>query len=238
MLSEHYDLLFPHDPALSRFVEEQIRTLPNRQAALDIGCGTGSLTFDLGRHFSHVTGIDLDTHMVEKAKARARQIGSSCEFLSLDMLRIEEAFPNHQFDCITCFGNALAHLDSPKTMLRFFTSVKKKLAQGGIFLCQIIHFDHILDHRITTLPLLETDEIRFFRTYIPDPGNNRIGFRTELQEKKSGMTQKNEILLYPLRKREIRELTEQAGLIVTDYFGSFSGKKLEENDLVLIFKAT
>lgn len=237
MLSEHYDHLFPHDPAVSRFIDTHIAPVEKRETALDIGCGTGSLSFDLARHFPDVTGIDLDSRMVEKAKIRAQLMESSCRFLALDMLRIEEAFPDKQFDCITCFGNTLVHLDGLEPMVQFLTSVKRLLAQGGIFLCQIIHFDHILDHKISSLPILETEEIRFSRTYIPDQPGNKIGFRTELEEKKSGMRQKNDILLYPLRKKEIQEIAVKAGLKIVEFYGSFSSKKIAENDLVLIFEA-
>jgi 2-polyprenyl-3-methyl-5-hydroxy-6-metoxy-1,4-benzoquinol methylase len=48
-----------------------LRNLPaNRQAAVDIGCGTGVLAGKLAHHFAHVTGIDADEGMAVAASAR------------------------------------------------------------------------------------------------------------------------------------------------------------------------
>lgn len=48
-----------------------LRNLPaRRQAAVDVGCGTGVLTGKLAPHFARVTGIDADEGMFRAARAR------------------------------------------------------------------------------------------------------------------------------------------------------------------------
>jgi SAM-dependent methyltransferase len=48
-----------------------LRNLPaRRQAAVDVGCGTGVLAGKLAPHFARVTGIDADEGMAAAASAR------------------------------------------------------------------------------------------------------------------------------------------------------------------------
>src|SRR5215469_13965182 len=49
-----------------------LRNLPaRRQAALDVGCGTGVLAGKLAPHFARVTGIDAAEGMSAAARARS-----------------------------------------------------------------------------------------------------------------------------------------------------------------------
>lgn len=60
--------------------------LADGERVLDVGCGTGSLTFELARqpHFGAIQGIDLTPIYVEHARKRARdprlefQVGDAC----------------------------------------------------------------------------------------------------------------------------------------------------------------
>jgi SAM-dependent methyltransferase len=47
--------------------------------ALDFGCGVGRLTHALGRHFTHVDGVDIAPAMIEKAKALNR-LADRCHY--------------------------------------------------------------------------------------------------------------------------------------------------------------
>jgi ubiquinone/menaquinone biosynthesis C-methylase UbiE len=50
-----------------------LRNLPaRRQAAVDIGCGSGVLVRKLATHFAHVTGVDRNEGMAAAASARLR----------------------------------------------------------------------------------------------------------------------------------------------------------------------
>jgi ubiquinone/menaquinone biosynthesis C-methylase UbiE len=54
------------DVALGRL--EQLGICPGRSAALDFGCGVGRLTAALSEYFDSVTGVDISSSMLDRAR--------------------------------------------------------------------------------------------------------------------------------------------------------------------------
>jgi flavin reductase (DIM6/NTAB) family NADH-FMN oxidoreductase RutF/ubiquinone/menaquinone biosynthesis C-methylase UbiE len=81
------------------------------ERCLDIGCGTGRLTRELGRRSHEAVGVDATAAMVERATQRAKALG-------LDNVTFREAlatrlpFPDASFDVAT-MSNLLLHLPDP-----------------------------------------------------------------------------------------------------------------------------
>jgi ubiquinone/menaquinone biosynthesis C-methylase UbiE/chorismate mutase len=74
-----YDSIYIDRPlyavALQRKFEFQIikrglQDLPERNLALDLGCATGPMSFDLAPHFQHVKGVDISPGMIEEANKK------------------------------------------------------------------------------------------------------------------------------------------------------------------------
>jgi len=103
-----------------------LRNLPaRRQAAVDVGCGTGVLAGKLAPHFAHVTGIDADEGMAAAAGARLagdpRVSIMRCRF---DVFAA--AAGEGEADLITMVA-VLHHLDLGGTLAR----IPRLLAPGG-----------------------------------------------------------------------------------------------------------
>src|SRR4029079_463484 len=49
------------------------KLLPSNLTVADIGCGTGSLTFELARFAGKVIGVDLSNEMLRRARALAKE---------------------------------------------------------------------------------------------------------------------------------------------------------------------
>jgi ArsR family transcriptional regulator len=63
--------------------------LPSDLVLADIGCGTGSLTFELARIARRVIGVDLSREMLRQARDRAKQRGvNNIEFRYGDALKL------------------------------------------------------------------------------------------------------------------------------------------------------
>jgi SAM-dependent methyltransferase len=103
-----------------------LRNLPaRRQAAVDVGCGTGVLAGKLAPHFARVTGIDADEGMA--AVASARLAGDPrVSILRCRFGAFAAAADDGEADLITMVA-VLHHLDLGDTLAR----IPRLLAPGG-----------------------------------------------------------------------------------------------------------
>ena len=81
-----------------RCVSESLQhlTLQKRKRALDLGCAVGRSSFELGRHFDEVVGIDFSARFIAAAQQmrqqgavmiQAHREGSACDELKLELPR-------------------------------------------------------------------------------------------------------------------------------------------------------
>jgi ubiquinone/menaquinone biosynthesis C-methylase UbiE len=77
------------------------KLLPRDLTLADIGCGTGSLTFELARFARKVIGIDLSNEMLRRARAVARERAvQNVEFRQGDALKLP--LDSHSVDAAFC----------------------------------------------------------------------------------------------------------------------------------------
>ena len=122
-----------------------LRNLPaRRQAAVDVGCGTGVLAGKLAAHFAHVTGVDVDAGMAAAASARlAHDPGVTVRRLGFE--EFAAAAGDGEADLITMVA-VLHHLDLDDTLAR----IPGLLAPGGRLLVVGLA-------RVNSLPDLSVD---------------------------------------------------------------------------------
>ena len=231
-IADYYDYIFPLNTAQIDFVNSCIEEPLRNRTILDIGCGTGDLAIALSDMGFDITSIDSDAEMLKRAE---RKMKKPVVFARLDMREIKSYFTATVFDAVLCFGNTLVHLNSLSEVEDFCRQVKAVLKDSGRFLLQILNYDHILDHNITNLPLIENNIITFERYY---EHNNLIAFRTVLTVKKSGKIIENVIHLYPLRKHELDMALKNAGFTNVSYYGDFDRRELKENSLPLVVETS
>jgi ubiquinone/menaquinone biosynthesis C-methylase UbiE/DNA-binding transcriptional ArsR family regulator len=94
---EHVRKSYFDDRVTSLAIE---KLLPRHLTLADIGCGTGSLTFELARFARKVIGVDLSKEMLRRAKSAAGErglqnvdfrLGDACE-LPLESRSVDAAF--------------------------------------------------------------------------------------------------------------------------------------------------
>ncbi len=77
------------------------KLLPRKLMLADIGCGTGSLTFELARFARKVIGVDLSSEMLRRARAIARERElANVEFRQGDVLKLP--LESHSLDAAFC----------------------------------------------------------------------------------------------------------------------------------------
>lgn len=236
-ISSYYDDIFPYNSVQKDFVLSSTGGEYRNKSILDIGCGTGNLTFELSKHFKKISAIDFDRDMVRMATSKIKEPGSNIHFTCLNMLDIAKHFALSSFDLILCFGNTLVHLVNYGEIESFLRQTKALLKPGGKLLLQIIHYDRILKQDIRSLPLIENQRIRFERFYRRRPETGKMEFTTVLTLKKKKQIIKNNIELFPILKNETEHILKAVGYSDIIFYGSFKREKLSENSIPLIIES-
>jgi SAM-dependent methyltransferase len=203
------------------------------QTMLDIGCGSGALAYTMTPYLQRINAFDYDQAMVNKAiSLRAHP---AIHFRQGDMRELAEMYALASFDLITCYGNTLVHLPQEEA-LAVLPHVVELLAEGGVFACQILNYEHIFAEHITELPLIERSSLCFERWYeLLSP--QEVLFHSRLTINDNNDTLDNVISLYPLTKDELAAGLEQAGFKHLGWYSNFGGDAYHGAHLPLIVTA-
>jgi len=231
-IAPFYQHIFPFNQSQIEFLK---RVLPyNGAKVLDVGCATGDLTFAL-THFGFPTwAFDFDNQMVERAQNTKQEDSMFPVIEQLDMRNIAERYPASFFDTVICFGNTLVHLLSDDDIKKFIKAANQVLSIDGKLTIQILNYQHIIDHQVKSLPLIENEHIRFERKYEFTENSELIDFNTKLTIKSSGQEIVNSVKLNAIRKNKLQEFLEDSGFESLEFFGNFNGDQLTELSLPLI----
>ncbi len=235
-ISDHYDDIFPLNPAQVDFVLNNFSNAEDFKL-LDIGCGTGSLSITLAPHFNEIVGIDPDEMMLKLAVEKAGKDHDNLSFHPYGMLDLEKQFGSHRFDAILCFGNTLVHLRSAEQILDFLKQAKKSLKPGGKLLVQIINYTRIFEQQISDLPTIENDQIKFVRNYHYPASEQLLNFETILSIKSSGEVIRNCISLFPVRKDSLEKMLLETGFSNLSFYGNFKRDQFLSDSIPLVISA-
>lgn len=239
-ITDYYDYIFPLNARQIDFIKGSVSGPFRGKRILDAGCGTGILALALAGLGFDLTAIDADEAMIEKAKEKAKEkAGASppVTFRQADMRRLIDAFPASSFDLVLCFGNTLVHLTDLRDVAEFFSQARQILTGEGRLLLQIVNYDYVLDRGIRELPTIDNEFVRFERLYDYDASRNLLAFNTVLTVKETGRVIRNSIPLYPLRRRELEGLLQEAGFTAITCYGDFDRTQLKDDGLPLIVEA-
>ena len=92
------------------------------RTVLEVCCGSGLLTETLARRGAHVTGTDVSTQALARARERARRFGFAATFHAADAETLP--FRDESFD-IVAVHDGLHHLDDPTGAIREMARVAR-----------------------------------------------------------------------------------------------------------------
>lgn len=233
IISNYYDYIFPDWEVQLEFIKTLIPKVEIN--VLDIGCGTGTLSYETSKHVKCLAAVDNDLKMIELARKKyIRQ--KNLHLINLDMRKASEYFLSIKFALIYSFGNTLAHLDSPKEIDTFFQDIKIILKEDGRIAFQILNYDYILDNKMTELPLIENEMIKFERYYHFNE-DKKITFHTILTVKPEKLVIENKIKLLPIRKNVLENILIANGFANVQFYSSFAKEAYKADALPLIVTA-
>ena len=195
------------------FINNQMQ-LPVGAKLLDVPCGNGRLSIELGAFGFELTGVDIATEFIEEAKRNSQARGVSIDWRNHEM----RALPwTNEFDGAFCFGNSFGYLDD-EANADFLAAVARTLKPGARFIldapaiaeCLLPHF---VEKRTFELNgITATIDTR----YDHEQGRMFPNF-TFVQ---NGVEDKRSSSQRVYTYKELSELLNEAGLRVISAFGS------------------
>lgn len=116
------------------------------QRILDCACGIGTQSLGLARRGFKITGCDISTAAIARARNEASQRGLNIDFRVMDMCDLS-GLGDNRFDVVICMDNALPHLTTDQALLQAAAQIRNILRSGGVFVASIRDYDLLLAER-------------------------------------------------------------------------------------------
>ncbi|MCY6370568.1 class I SAM-dependent DNA methyltransferase [Clostridium ganghwense] len=101
---------------------------------LDLACGTGNVTKEIGKEFKNVWAVDLSYDMLAQAEGKLREEKLKANFICQNMSKLNLM---KKFDLITCVLDSTNYILDEQELEEYFKGVYKHLKDEGIFVFDI-----------------------------------------------------------------------------------------------------
>ena len=240
------------------FIERQLAAVgvgPGVPRVLDVACGTGKHAIALAqRRMFHpagydVTGVDLSSAMIERARANAAAEGvEGVRFAVAGFGELAERTEGG-FDALLCLGNSLPHVLTEEALRTTLDDMAAVLRPGGLLFIQIRNMDAVLARQARWMPVQsyrqegsahsEEHEWLFVRFYdFNEDGSLTFNVVTcEREGQGPWRQQANSTRLHPWRYDRLVEGIVRAGFVNLSSYGNMAGAPYDREssgDLVLV----
>jgi SAM-dependent methyltransferase len=163
-MARYYHLIFKdweksierHAAILDELLIRQGKT--KKSAILDCACGIGTQALGLCKIGYQISGSDISSRAVARAKTEAAKRGLPIDFRVADFCALDRSYKN-TFDIIIAMDNALPHL--PRADLKnAIVSIYNQTHEKGILMASIRDYDEILKMKPSSSPpaVIPTEE--------------------------------------------------------------------------------
>lgn len=206
------------------FKKHKIKTV------LDLTCGTGSQVFWLTKKGFEVTGSDINSHMLKKAKVKAKAESLDLKFLKRDMRTALLG----KFDAVITIFNAIGHL-TQSDFEKALQNIHANLKQGGLYVFDINNLSYLIHgNRITELTIdwqteKKGSKNRLIQYSTIDNEGILTSYTLAHEQKGSGKPKitRSEQTLQIYTAKQLREILQRNGFKVLSQCG-IDGSKLVE----------
>lgn len=194
-----------------QLIESQLRCQP-KESLLDIPCGSGRHCLPLARQGYRMTGVDVSSEYLKRAKSRMGSL--KIDLVNCDMVDFER---RDAFDGAYCLGNSFAYLE-PERLQLFLGNVLRSLKRGGRFLVDASMAAECLFQDYKEKDWYETADLIMLIRHSFDTAAGVL--ETEYTFIKDGKIEKRTSLHLVRTACEMRDWFEQAGFEVVAMLGS------------------
>lgn len=202
-------------PAQVDFLEREMPIAPGARV-VDLGCGHGRHTNELGRRGYQAMGVDLVMGFLDVARAEARREGLAVEYAHGDVrgLGMTEVFDN-----AVCLFDAFGFLDDEGN-LAWLSAAASSLVRGGSLLLDVRNRDWIL-RSILPFTVLDKGEDMMIDRHVFDSATGRLVDRRTYVRGGVARTVTFSLRLYSLS--ELSLMLRAVGLVVEKTWGGWDG---------------
>jgi glycine/sarcosine N-methyltransferase len=222
------------------FLERLFRAQAVRRV-LDTACGTGQHAIALAKRGYQVTGTDLSTAMIERARENVAAAGVEVSLAAVGLGRL--ATLGQTFDAVLCLGNSLPHLLTATEVAEALADLASVLCPGGLLVIQNRNFDRVWARKERFMGPQShrdgDDEWLFVRFY--DFHEETVTFNMiRLRRERDGWTQNIEATeLRPIFRDDLETVLAQTGFSEITLYGGCDGSAFEpaaSGDLIAVGK--
>lgn len=207
---------------------------------LDCGCGTGMYSIPLAKRRYKVTGVDINTNMLEVAKIKAEDQKLKLNFHHQDIRKLSFF---EEFDATICMNSTLNYIISTEDVIKTLKGFYNSLKSGGILYIDIFNF--LIYYRYNFKPVLlmknKPESLSISKILINETNSTssyrRIGIIDEKKEKLRGYVEDFNYRIYT--KNDMVALLKKAGFKDIHFFvRTTEDKLLTPSRFVFVCKKT
>lgn len=204
----------------------------NFEDYLDLACGTGNITKEIGTSFKHTWGVDLSEDMLMESDMKLRAANIKGKLVNQDICNLEL---NRKFDLITCCLDSTNYILEETGIEKYLVGVKKHLKKDGIFIFDINSYyklSYVLGNNIFTYDdgdvvyiwenNFENEIVDMFLTFFVKDGEKYERFDEEHSERAYTEVQIEKLLL-------------KCGYSIVKKLNNYHDLKIEENSERIVY---
>ncbi|PYZ96422.1 SAM-dependent methyltransferase [Alteribacter lacisalsi] len=198
---------------------------------VDLACGTGRATIPIAEKGIEVTGIDLNTGMLERAKQKTAGtlLPVIWSLQDCSNFTVDTVSP---FICMT--GNSFQHFLTNEAQDRLLRSVHRALADGGVFIFGTrfpVHED-LAPEQTEEYEEEEGRRVRYEERY--DAGRQLLHCRT-IRTDEDSRAQEEDIMLRYTYPQEMERLLSGHGFKIEHRYGTWEKEPLDADSKEMIY---
>jgi SAM-dependent methyltransferase len=198
--------------------------VPQGSRIFDVCCGFGRHSLELARWGYEMTGMDITSSYIARAKASAQKDKLPCRFIEGD---VRTAQPEGPFNGAVCMWNSFGYTEDPADDDLILKNVYNTLEPGGFFLLDTPGKE-VLASGFESNTWFERDDLKILLEYSIDLNWTVLKNRWLFLEK-DGKINEFSFSQRIFSALELAQMLYKAGFDSIDIYGSWEGDSYDNN---------
>lgn len=207
----------------------EVLNLKGNEKILDLACGFGRHSLELGRRGFSVTGVDITKDYIEEAKRQAKEAGINNSYYCMDVRDV--SFEN-EFDVVLNMADgAIGYLEDDIENEKIFSAAGRALKKGGKYFIDICNGSYAQKH----FPVRNWqygEKAMALADFTWNKEKRMMYFGGMDLEYGKPVQRQTELHCDPIRLYsvdELKDIYKKYGMVVTGAYGNFQKEKATDD---------